>query len=353
VEVSAQAPAPTAASAEEIERLKTELQANVREKETEIARLKEQLHQHQASLAAATQETDTSLIDIRKQLETKETEIETYKRQFAEQRQQFEALTSGKDFKLRETEKSLEDQHRNFRNWNNNWTPKAGLQRYAAEKEKQMEAIKQQLAEKESSLSRLQAEQTEKQAALRKVEQLEREAAQARAQAAQEAQARVKAEQEAKANAEALEKTRIKAAQEERTERLEQEKERVSSQTAAAAADTSGKTGELNPRQAALIEKLRTIKRITRKEYSEMFAISVPTAARDLKELTDKNILTGKGPLGPEDGTNWSNNAGKPQQARNPAFMKTESVFAQAGICLHIGRAGRGIRTRQLRTKPF
>ncbi len=300
VEVSAQAPAPTAASAEEIERLKTELQANVREKETEIARLKEQLHQHQASLAAATQETDTSLIDIRKQLETKETEIETYKRQFAEQRQQFEALTSGKDFKLRETEKSLEDQHRKLQELEQQLdTQKQAYNATAAEKEKQMEAIKQQLAEKESSLSRLQAEQTEKQAALRKVEQLEREAAQARAQAAQEAQARVKAEQEAKANAEALEKTRIKAAQEERTERLEQEKERVSSQTAAAAADTSGKTGELNPRQAALIEKLRTIKRITRKEYSEMFAISVPTAARDLKELTDKNILTGKGPLGP------------------------------------------------------
>jgi len=44
---------------------------------------------------------------------------------------------------------------------------------------------------------------------------------------------------------------------------------------------------------------LKEVKRITRKEYSVSFKISVPTAARDLKELLDKGLLVAKGPLGP------------------------------------------------------
>jgi predicted HTH transcriptional regulator len=56
---------------------------------------------------------------------------------------------------------------------------------------------------------------------------------------------------------------------------------------------------ELNPRQRALIDKLKTTERITRKEYSDMLNISTPTAARDLKELLDRKILVAKGPLGP------------------------------------------------------
>jgi len=55
----------------------------------------------------------------------------------------------------------------------------------------------------------------------------------------------------------------------------------------------------LNPRQTELLEKLKTMGRITRKDYAQMFGISVPTAARDLKELVDKKLLTPKGPLGP------------------------------------------------------
>ncbi len=56
---------------------------------------------------------------------------------------------------------------------------------------------------------------------------------------------------------------------------------------------------QLNERQLELLEKLKSIKSITRKDYAEMFGISVPTAARDLKELVDKNILRPRGPLGP------------------------------------------------------
>ena len=57
--------------------------------------------------------------------------------------------------------------------------------------------------------------------------------------------------------------------------------------------------GALNPRQTELLEKLKTMGKITRKDYAQMFGISVPTAARDLKELVDKKLLTPKGPLGP------------------------------------------------------
>ncbi|MFH0739141.1 MAG: efflux RND transporter permease subunit [Candidatus Omnitrophota bacterium] len=55
----------------------------------------------------------------------------------------------------------------------------------------------------------------------------------------------------------------------------------------------------LNPRQKEVLEKLKTIKRITRKEYAQLFKVSVPTAARDLKELVDKGLLAPQGPLGP------------------------------------------------------
>jgi len=55
----------------------------------------------------------------------------------------------------------------------------------------------------------------------------------------------------------------------------------------------------INPRQKDLLERLKNIKKITRKEYAEMFNVSIPTAARDLKELMDKQLLKAEGPLGP------------------------------------------------------
>lgn len=56
---------------------------------------------------------------------------------------------------------------------------------------------------------------------------------------------------------------------------------------------------ELNRRQRELLNYLRENKRITRKEYSQIFKISVPTAARDLKELLDRGLVVAHGPLGP------------------------------------------------------
>ena len=56
---------------------------------------------------------------------------------------------------------------------------------------------------------------------------------------------------------------------------------------------------DLNLRQKELLEKLKILKKITRKQYAALFGISIPTAARDLKELVDKNLLRAQGPLGP------------------------------------------------------
>ncbi|MFH1407083.1 MAG: efflux RND transporter permease subunit [Candidatus Omnitrophota bacterium] len=54
----------------------------------------------------------------------------------------------------------------------------------------------------------------------------------------------------------------------------------------------------LNPRQASALDYLRASKRITRKDYSKEFDCSIATAARDLKDLQDKGLIIGKGPLG-------------------------------------------------------
>jgi HAE1 family hydrophobic/amphiphilic exporter-1 len=56
---------------------------------------------------------------------------------------------------------------------------------------------------------------------------------------------------------------------------------------------------ELNPRQKELLIKLRELKKITRKDYAQIFKVSIPTAARDLKELVDIGLIKGLGPLGP------------------------------------------------------
>ncbi|MDP6685880.1 MAG: efflux RND transporter permease subunit, partial [Candidatus Omnitrophota bacterium] len=55
----------------------------------------------------------------------------------------------------------------------------------------------------------------------------------------------------------------------------------------------------LNKRQRKILERLKELKRITRQEYAEFFDISVPTAARDLKELVNKEYLIAQGPFGP------------------------------------------------------
>jgi len=56
---------------------------------------------------------------------------------------------------------------------------------------------------------------------------------------------------------------------------------------------------ELNARQKQLLEMLKHSKKITRKDYAQYFGVSIPTAARDLREMVDKKLLIPKGPFGP------------------------------------------------------
>ncbi len=53
----------------------------------------------------------------------------------------------------------------------------------------------------------------------------------------------------------------------------------------------------LNPRQQQLLEHLKIHGRITRKEVVELTGASVPTSARDLKDLLDRGLIKGIGPL--------------------------------------------------------
>ncbi|MDP8216266.1 MAG: efflux RND transporter permease subunit [Candidatus Kaelpia imicola] len=56
---------------------------------------------------------------------------------------------------------------------------------------------------------------------------------------------------------------------------------------------------DLNQRQAEALKYLRQKGRLRRQEYMQMFSISIATAARDLKDLQKKKIITPEGPNGP------------------------------------------------------
>ncbi|MFH1644927.1 MAG: efflux RND transporter permease subunit [Candidatus Omnitrophota bacterium] len=71
-------------------------------------------------------------------------------------------------------------------------------------------------------------------------------------------------------------------------------------------ASGSEQTGELpdhlwdtlTPRHIELINYLKVNKQITRKEYSKIFNISIPTASRDLRVLMKKGVIIAEGPSG-------------------------------------------------------
>ena len=60
--------------------------------------------------------------------------------------------------------------------------------------------------------------------------------------------------------------------------------------------DTDKQQASFSERQKELIDYLKEHKQITRKEYADKFNISVPTAARDLKQLLRSGFIIAKGP---------------------------------------------------------
>jgi len=55
----------------------------------------------------------------------------------------------------------------------------------------------------------------------------------------------------------------------------------------------------LNHRQRWLLETLRAVGRMSRRDYATRQGVSIPTAARDLKGLVEAGLIRGVGPLGP------------------------------------------------------
>jgi HAE1 family hydrophobic/amphiphilic exporter-1 len=53
----------------------------------------------------------------------------------------------------------------------------------------------------------------------------------------------------------------------------------------------------LNKRQRRALEYLKQYGTVTRKDYAKIFKTSIPTAARDLKDLTGRGLIVGRGPL--------------------------------------------------------
>ena len=56
---------------------------------------------------------------------------------------------------------------------------------------------------------------------------------------------------------------------------------------------------ELNGRQKKFLEALKASVQLTRKDYTKLYNVSIPTAARDIKVLLDKGFIRAKGPAGP------------------------------------------------------
>ncbi len=55
----------------------------------------------------------------------------------------------------------------------------------------------------------------------------------------------------------------------------------------------------LNARQKKFLEDLKTNGQLTRKDYTRVYNVSVPTAARDIRALLNKGLIRARGPAGP------------------------------------------------------
>ncbi|MGE4357245.1 MAG: DeoR family transcriptional regulator [Candidatus Omnitrophota bacterium] len=55
----------------------------------------------------------------------------------------------------------------------------------------------------------------------------------------------------------------------------------------------------MNERQKKFLEELKNKGRLTRKDYIQLFNVSLPTAARDIRILVERGFIKAKGPAGP------------------------------------------------------
>lgn len=261
-------PAVTDDSSAQIENIRRALE----EKETAYQKLQRQIQSQQAGMAAQASEKDKQLEDLKRQLQEKELALAGLRRDAQAAQEQAKAAAQAGALSA-EKEKEFEEKLRHYQEEEKRLKTLAeelearqkDYQTAANEKERQIEDMRKQLSSKESALVELE-QQIDRQK--RNLEMLL---------------------QQKNDELAALEQ---KAAQPEKPSTHEEHVQQGAPQP-------QDGPSELNPRQIKLLEKFQTVERITRKEYADMLSISIPTAARDLKELVDKKIIVARGPLGP------------------------------------------------------
>lgn len=252
-----------------------ELKNSLEEKEARLAGLNTQISAQNAEFESLAKEKDQQLAAMKKLLEEKEAQLkdsrsedEGRKRQLSEQLQALEQ-SYAKTLK----EKDILKQEAQTRLKKN----EESLASLSGQLKQQQVAFSALHAEKEQQLAQLRQKAQEQEAALKRLsEELEREKNKPPV---------------------IVEKTVLQAPPPATPNSIPLPA--AAPVTAAAPAAPAAADQPLNPRQEQLLEKLKTMQRITRKEYADLFAVSIPTAARDLKELTDKGLLSAHGPLGP------------------------------------------------------
>ena len=228
-----------------------DIQRTLREKEAALQSLQQQIQNQQTAIALQASDKEMLLAGLKRQLREKESALESLRTEMLATKAEIGSLSSEKEKDVQTKISQLADEEKRLQLLSQQIS--AEQQKYqqaAEEKTKQLSDYRIQLSEKETSLGEMQ-QQIQKQ------------------------------------------KRDLEAFVEQKNKELEEHEKKKDLKA------RHEPPQELNPRQLALIDKLKTTERITRKEYSDMLNISTPTAARDLKELLDKKILAAKGPLGP------------------------------------------------------
>ncbi|MCU0650692.1 MAG: efflux RND transporter permease subunit [Candidatus Omnitrophica bacterium] len=259
------------------------IRKQLQEKESSFKQLEQQVHNQQASFTSQAFDKEKQLTEIKKQLKDKEDSINALQTEMLAAKNKAAEIPAAKEKELQEKKQQLIDEEKRLELLSRQIEQdQKAFRESSSLKEHELHEMNQQLRERESMLGEIK-QQIDKQKQdlneLIKQQKIEQE----------------KIEQE---KTQSLPPVKPLTHEPTGVQEGAQMPEPGSDAAAGAEAVPAG-PGALNPRQAELLEKLKTLERVTRKEYAEMLNISIPTAARDLKELVDKKILVAKGPLGP------------------------------------------------------
>ncbi|HRZ14044.1 MAG TPA: efflux RND transporter permease subunit [Candidatus Omnitrophota bacterium] len=279
--------------AADVEILKQKMQTELAAEQAKLSALTEQLRHQQTSHASSLGEREKQLAEIQTQLQEKEKHIANLQRHIEEQKTQHDSSVASKRGEMEQLHRSLEEKQKEMGDLSAKL--QSQLQGYkiaVSEREKQIIEVQKQLAEREQHIADLHQEIED--------QRKQQQALLAQRQKATRAEPRSKpAPRPAPAQPILPEKAAETIERRQTAEPAARETVPAAEPTTPLAAESTSATAEVSPRQAELLEKLKTLKKITRKEYADLLHISIPTAARDLKELVDKKRIIGKGPLGP------------------------------------------------------